>query len=696
MSLFAELKRRNVFRVAAAYVVFSWLTLQIGDVLFEFMDVPDWAGRILIAFLILAFIPALFFAWAFELTPEGIKKEADVDRSQSITDHTGRRLDYITLAALAGVVALVLVDRSITRTPDQAGDSAAIIEDSAKSDSAPAPVQEDSNRRSIAVLPFTNRSAESDTAYFVDGIHDDLLTHLARIGDLKVISRTSVMEYRDTTKNLKQIGSELGVTTILEGAVQRAGNRVRINAQLIDAETDEHLWADIFDRELSVENIFDIQSDIARSIAQALAATLSPEVGERLDSIPTTNQEAYDLYLRALSMDISGDPNRHTAAINVIRQAVETDPGFALAYSELGRLQTDQYWFFDRDPETLAKARESHQRAMELAPDDPRVLINWGEHLYHGYLDYEGALEVLDRASRLLPNDAELYFTRGAIRRRQGRFEDAIKDFHRTIELNPRSAFASAELANTYAAVLDIENAKIWQQRTIDLDHDTYFSLLTFILVDLAVLGETRSAREYFDRHQGEAWANFLYSSELQVLMASREYERAMNRIDAWPSDLLGGQQTFEPRSLARARVWYAMGQPQTAANHAEVALPVIEAFLANNPEDEMALSARADALAILGRTEEALAESARAIAAYSLDVDAFGGLIQRQRDVVLRAMVLDSEAAGQAVDLYLQLPGVGTTFDALMLGSVFDRHRDHPEFVRLKEKYANQLEGFK
>ena len=277
-SLFTELKRRNVFRVAAAYAVVGWLAVEIASVVLPALLAPEWVHRVLTFLVILGFPIVLIFAWAYELTAEGLKREKDVDRSQSITPQTGRKLDFMVIGLLS--VALIY----FVSTHDWSGESDAVVQTSG----------EETSRASVAVLPFANRSALADDAFFAEGIHDDILTSLAKIGSLKVISRTSMLEYQDTTKNMKTIGEELGVATILEGGVQRAGDRVRINVQLIDTGTDEHLWAESFDRHLTAENVFSIQSEIATAIATALKAQLSPSEQANIETIPTRNLEAYD------------------------------------------------------------------------------------------------------------------------------------------------------------------------------------------------------------------------------------------------------------------------------------------------------------------------------------------------------------------------------------------------------------------
>jgi len=294
MSFFDELKRRNVFRVGIAYLVVAWLVLQVADVVINNVGAPGWVFQIIMLMLGIGFPIVLIFAWAFEMTPDGIKKEKDIDRSQSITSKTGRKLDF----TIIGIMALALIYfvwesrfQETTAIPAEAG---------ANNVSAETPDTHEieiASDNSIAVLPFANRSRDEDDAFFSDGIHDDLLTQLAKIGDLKVISRTSVMKYKDTQKTIPEIAEELGVSTILEGGIQRAGKRIRINAQLIDVTTDEHLWAETFDREMTMENIFDIQSEITRQIVTAVKGELSDTEQQALGAAPTANLEAYEAYL---------------------------------------------------------------------------------------------------------------------------------------------------------------------------------------------------------------------------------------------------------------------------------------------------------------------------------------------------------------------------------------------------------------
>jgi TolB-like protein/Tfp pilus assembly protein PilF len=315
-NFFQELKRRNVFRVGIAFVIVAWLLLQLVDILVPMLALPEWVGRFVILLLLIAFPIALIFAWAFEMTPEGVKLEKNVDRSQSVTHQTGRKLDFTIIGVLVAALGISLY----VNFDDDKAPSSEIV-------ATPAPAD-----TSIAVLPFANRSNNEDDAFFVDGMHDDLLTQLAKISALKVISRTSVMQYRDTEKTMRTIGDELGVSTLLEGGVQRSGDRIRINVQLIDANTDEHIWAETYNRELTAANLFEIQEEITSEIATALQAALSPVEKQRIASRPTDNLQAYEAYMIGRQKMANRTSADLAEAERQFERAIELDPEFVLGY----------------------------------------------------------------------------------------------------------------------------------------------------------------------------------------------------------------------------------------------------------------------------------------------------------------------------------------------------------------------------
>ena len=355
MSLFNELKRRNVIRVGIAYAVASWVLLQVVDLVFEYITAPAWIMQVFMLGLAIGLPVVLILAWIFELTPEGIKLESEIDPSQSVAAHTSRKIDRVIIVFLALAVTFLLADRVITGDDSEKGSKPTSQESKLNATAAgdekrdPTLIQVN-NDKSIAVLPLVNRSVNEEDTLFAEGLHDELLTQLSRISALKVISRTSVMGYAGTTKRIPEIGRELGVATLLEGGVQRSGNRVRINVQLIDAASDEHLWAEVYDRELTADNLFDIQSNITRAIADALQAVLTGEEEQKLEQNPTENVDAYAFYLRgkAASRGYGRQPVDIDESIAYFQSAIDLDPQFAAAYAVLAIDWTERFWTSDR------------------------------------------------------------------------------------------------------------------------------------------------------------------------------------------------------------------------------------------------------------------------------------------------------------------------------------------------------------
>jgi TolB-like protein/Tfp pilus assembly protein PilF len=430
MALLGEMRRRNIFKVSLAYAIVSWLIVQVADVLLPVFNAPQWIMQSLVLVLILLFPVAVLLSWAYELTPQGFKPTAEVDRTQSITLQTGKRLNVIVVVLLSLAVAFLLVDNYLLR------EEIAVDPDVAY-------------RQSIAVLPFQNRSAAAEDAGFLaDGIHDELLTRLAQISDLKVISRTSVMAYRDTTKNLVDIGAELGVGSILEGGVQRAGDDIRINVQLVDARTDEPLWADRFDRALSAENVFAIQSEIAAAIADALEANLSALEQARLETVPTASLAALERYFagRRLLRDRTSRSLRQ--AIGEFEAAVSRDPGFAAAWAGMGEawLELPSY-DPDADPgEVRRHASSAVIRAITLDPNSPDALAVLGWYLLIHNFDWDGAERAFRQALLANPTHFNALHWYSHLLSWQGKHDDALTSARLAIDADPLSILAQTNL----------------------------------------------------------------------------------------------------------------------------------------------------------------------------------------------------------------------------------------------------------
>lgn len=426
MGFFGELKRRNVFRVGTLYVVGAWVLLQVAELLFDILELPDVALRWVFGLLVLGAPVALFLAWAYELTPDGLKSDPGPDSQVRPSAASGRHFDFAIIALLVIAVAYFSVDKFIL----QERQPVSTASESSEFD------------RSVAALPFVNHGSDPDSLAFASGIHDDLLTQLAKIANLRVISNTSVREYAGTVKNVRQISEELSVKHILEGGVQKAGNRIRINVQLIDATTDNHLWAETYDRELTTENIFAIQSEIAHDIAKTLRVSLSPATSEALAELPTESLDAYKDYVAALLI-LDGivpmlHPPRFEQAIELLKSAVAKDPQFSLAWVRIAQ----ELWFVERmrmpDLDVGIDSRTALARAQAIDPGLPQIHLVLAA--YAAIDDrFEEALSELDQAERGLPGNAKIFLYRRGVLYRMGRYDEAFANIERALALDPKN-----------------------------------------------------------------------------------------------------------------------------------------------------------------------------------------------------------------------------------------------------------------
>src|SRR6266498_3494171 len=423
---FEELQRRKVYRVAATYIIAAGFIIQIGSAVFPAWELPNWTLRLVVVLLLMGFPIALILAWAYDVTPQGIR----------VTPGSHRRRNLLMLIASGVIISagagFFLLPRASARKID----------------------------KSIAVLPFQSLSDEKENAYFADGMQDDILTNLSKIGDLKVISRMSVMSYRgDASRNAREIGKALGVATLLESSVRRVGNRVRVNVQLINASNDEHIWAEDYDRDLT--DVFAIQTDLAQKIASALEAKLSPNEKARLDHRPTQNPDAYLLFVQAHDYASKRDMFRDTSlkAEPLFEQAIKLDPNFALAFAGLSMVESWLYHSSDPVPVRREKARLNADEALRLQPDLPEGHLALGFSYYYGDRDYERALAEFDIAKRDLPNEAQAYLAIGAIQRRQGKWVESTANLEKSALLDPKNLTILFNLAFSYMAQRKFEAA---------------------------------------------------------------------------------------------------------------------------------------------------------------------------------------------------------------------------------------------
>lgn len=723
MSFIEELKRRNVIRVGIAYIVGAWLLAQAADLVLDVLGAPDVILQSLVSILALGFIPAVIFAWAFEMTPEGIKKEKDVDRTQSITNQTAKKLDIATMVLVVAAVGLLALDRFIpgdaggrlgadnrTDAGDRlAGDNdnraqGAILQEGADSNSPSfqtgVAVSGIQNAKSIAVLPFANRSNQNDDLYFTDGIHDDLLTQLAKIGDLTVISRTSVMEYRDSTKNIRQIARELNVQTIMEGGIQKVGDRVRINVQLIEADSDRHLWAETYDRELTAENIFELQSEITRKIVAAVAGTLTPEEEQLLSDVPTRNLAAYDAYLRARALVLGANYSHSNIAEArpLAEKAVELDPDYAEAHALLADIYGDYYWRgIEQSASFVAKYRTTVDRVNTLAPGSATALLAEANFQYRVEFDYPRSLELLQQAQQVAPGDSRVFAALGTTQRRLGLWDAAIDNLQRALALDPASRGYQNTMVETlygnfrFQDVLD-NTIPLEDADRNEADSQIIRALAQFQLTgDLAPLGATL---EYVNPTASTLYLHYAPTYHLY----RRDAKRALAALEgpAWTEALetdSGWRFVYLDLKSISLRL---LGDIEAANEAAEQLVGMLRESENLPPQDRFyGYLLIAGALAHLGHADEARAMLGRADRMLENYQDAVVLQVYFERKAMILALLGESEQALSLLRQAMSTKGSNNPVTPLTLqhDPNWDFFRDNPEFDELSTPDLRVLE---
>ena len=670
-------------------MVTTWILLQLTDVLADILALPEWAPKLILLMLLIGFLPALILAWAFELTPEGIKLEKEVSARDSITPKTGRKLDYVIIVSLGlSLGYFIWESRFEQKTADYESASSAISNDQPLT-ASPTPRMnipiEDIDKNSIAVLPFANRSADAGDIYFTDGIHDDLLTQLSKIDAFSVISRTSVMAYRETAKNLREIARELGVANIMEGSVQRAGERVRINVQLIDANTDEHLWAEIYDRKLTTSNLFDIQSEIAQAIAGALEATLTDSELASVADVPTDNVAAYDLYLQARRFTQSETMNDYKTAIELFKESLLLDPDFKLAWIGLARAHMTNYWTYDGDLVNRDLAFDAIESARAIDSNFAELYMAEGFYFYWGFLDYERALYHIEKAIEMMPGNDEAYMWRGWISRRAGLWEQARLSMQHALKLNPRVPFNWHEYALTLMYLHRYEEASDAVQQTRALDPDNFWGKTTQALIALQESGDTQTAVKLTIGVQHSDDFDF-FEAFMRTNLLARRFEEALEAARNISNGLEVRRNEVIFREDWAALVLHYMGRKDEARQAANAALFRLKGLRAELGGDYRIDLAEARVSAIQGAAGDKVRNliqksiSSRpedSVKAFELNLDyaeifAIAGLVHEATEV--------TEA--------LLRPPSSTSIYMIDLNPAFDGIRENPEFAAMMERH--------
>jgi TolB-like protein/Flp pilus assembly protein TadD len=654
--MFQRLKERKLVQWGLAYLAGAWVMLEVLSQIGDHFAWPNVVLRVLTVALALGLLPALVLAW--------------YHGEQGRQRVTGPELLILTVLLLTAGGVLWLVGRpgaTVTAT------GASTLRPDVPTD-----------RRSIAVLPFTSLSADPENSYFAGAIHDELLTQLSKLGDLRVISRTSVMQYAGTTKPIGQIASELGVGVVLEGSVQRAGNRVRVQAQLIDAATDEHLWAERYDRDLT--DVFAIQSDIAQQIATALQARLTPGERATLAQTPTQNLEAYDFYLQARDYHLRPDVTQENleTALRLYERAVALDPAFALAHAWLARAHGQlRWWGFDRSDARREQQRAAAERAIALQPNLPEARIGWGIYHYWGHRDYERALVELRAALRSAPGNADLHYTVGAILRRQGKFEDGVREMEQALLLDPRNFTLSTDLADMYRLLRRYPEAERLLSRVLDLAPDAHYAATLKGELYITWRGTVDTLHAAAHRVSGEGSGNSSTSLDrFRAARLKRDNVAALRAAEAAP-ELIRLQESIHPRALLIG--WARQGQGDAAGARTAFASAhaTLAAALKEDPDDERLHIAQGYTLAGLGRRAEAEAAIRRADSLMPRARDAYFGTYYAEAYAAIRAQAGDAD--GAITDLQRLLGGPSfLSSNNLRLDPIWDPLREDPRFQAL------------
>lgn len=703
-NFFRELRRRNVVRVAGMYLVAGWVLVQIASTLEDAMNLPEWFDGIVVALLIIGLPIALILAWAFELTPEGVVRTENVPEGRSVTAETGRKLDYAIIAGiiiLGGVILLkdsdktaaiaepVVTEAQVEKIAEEATakDPGEAPADSPKADAA-TPLE-----KSIAVLPFFNRSPNPDDAFFTDGMHDDLLTHLSKIADLHVISRTSVMSFKDSDRKIPDIGRELGVATVMEGAVQRAGNRVRINVQLIDVATDDHIWAEIYDRELTADNIFDIQSEITKAIAGALNAVLSAQDEAALAERPTTNLAAYDAFVAGKLLHGNEFVNGAAPLLESIRQynvAIALDPEFGEAYAAKAYSELAIYWYTSEEGDWVEAADQSLRKAEELAPGTIEAHMARGYYHYWGHLDYAAADAEFDLALEKSPNYPLAIAGKAFAARRAGRFDEAITLLEMGSRLDPLNGDLHFSQIETFGKLGRLAEAEAALARAL-----SFGIAMDFDPANVAPMWEQQG-------NASRAWQLFTHRTrESEVFFSLRAYYAALTRdpenirlaLEDWPEPYRSPVNAPEVYNIARAKSLLALGDTAAAK----------ELFLeikARNDarEDPYPEGWRANALyfpvELPGYVGD-LAGVRKAIAGLEATQPPDAWAEIDYMTVIARALAQagDPEAAMDYVDRMVRARGL-FVYLPTSIDPAFDPIREHPRYLELKARYEASVAG--
>src|SRR5947199_4687536 len=666
-SFFTELKRRNVYKVAVAYAVVAWLLIQVATQVFPFFEVPNWAVRFVVLLIIIGFPIALVIAWAFELTPEGLKRTEVADALPAQRSRS-RAWIYVVLIAGALSAGLFFLGRFTASTKQS--------------------VLAEVSSKSIAVLPFENLSRDPDNAYFASGIQDEIITRLAKIADLKVISRTSTQQYQSKPGNLAEIAKQLGVANILEGSVQKVADQVRVNVQLIQVTSDSHLWANTYDRKLV--DIFAVESEMAKAIADALQAKLTGGEQQALAAKPTNNSEAYDAYLRGLALDArASSPTDSEKVVGFYERSVQLDPAFALAWARLSRANPQVYFGgLDRTSARRDAAERALNTAQKLQPNSPETLLAQAYYQYWVLRDYELAKATFGRVRELLPGSSDVPAALALIARRQGHWDQSVAYWEQTLTLDPRNIQWLSLAAETYAMLRQFPAALKMYDRVLDIVPNGLDTVASEAKIYQAQ-GNLEQAGKLLGGINAQTPSFNAFLTKTNQLFLERHCDEAIRLIHTRLTesrDLPDFERLADQMFLALAQ--QCVGDITGARATAQQLLPALDTLSKKDTNNAIFAVVLSLIHAVLGEKDASIKEAERAITLLPSGKDAVDGPGYEENLASVEAMLGDKNRAIPRLQRLLEIPYNNCLTPALLrLDPKWDPLRSDPSFQKLCEE---------
>ena len=676
-NFFSELRRRNVYKVAVAYAVVGWLLVQVTTQVFPIFEIPNWASRLIVLAIVIGFPIALVIAWAFELTPQGLKRTEDVDLAAQGSRKSHAWI-YVVIVGAAFSIGLIFIGRYTARNTATGART-----ETAMGSSIP--------QKSIAVLPFENLSDDKGAAYFADGIQDEILTKLASIADLKVISRTSTAKYKSKPEDLKTVSQQLGVATVLEGSVQKANDKVRVNVQLIDARADSHLWAKSYDRD--IKDVFAVESEVAQEIADSLQAKLSPAEATKLATAPTKDTAAYDLFLKGEFEERVANstlrPESFDQATVWYKEAIARDPNFALAIAQLAICRLRRHWLTDplSEAELMETGRLAKQ-ALTLAPDLAEAHVALGLFYYYGFREYEPALTEFRRAIELQPNNALALSFVAFVHRRQGKWDRTLEELKRSIDLNPRDPYTMGGLAETYVFLRMWKEAEDAARRALTIDPHEATSMRMLLLSSLNRTGNAQEPLRLLATFPQDdlllpntGMFDMVIGTRGQTFVLARDFNAALKACETGTVATTNKWQRF----AAKAGIRVLAGDVSGAQSDAEKARDLLEARLREQPNDFRALRALSWVYLALNRKSDAINIARQTLDLLPPEKDAVLGSGNLAALAEIQAQTGAAAEAVQNLRKLLSIPaGETISIARLKVDPVWDPIRNDPGFQEL------------